>query len=57
MNIGDLVKVDHIEGIGILMDILWRDDIDEAVALIQYPVGEPKLAHCEDIEVINAERI
>ena len=53
MKIGDLVKVGHIEGVGILVDVLWRDDIDEAVALIQYPVGEPKLAHSEDIEVIK----
>ena len=52
MNIGDLVKDKTIDQMGIIVEIGFDDDVDEAYIVVQLCDGSQVLADYDDLELI-----
>ena len=52
MNIGDLVRDKTIDQLGIIVEIGFDDDIDEAYIVVQLCDGSEVLVDYEDLELI-----
>ena len=52
MRIGDLVKDKTIEQMGIIVEIGFDDDVDQAYIVVQLCDGSEVLADYEDLELI-----
>ena len=53
MNIGDLVNDKTINQMGIIVEIGFDDDVDEAYIVVQLCDGSEVLADYEDLELIS----
>ena len=53
MNIGDLVRDKTIDQMGIIVEIGFDDDVDQAYIVVQLCDGSEVLADYEDLELIS----